>query len=174
MGHDDDLFSQPLQRFAHLAKKVAHQSISHGVYVGTSLAQVLIFDAVEKMPQFAQGSPQGAFGIDQFIADQVDGVVDQHLVFENQQVGIDDIEMLTDTLVAHLRLDFMQLGPGLVHRRVERGDLGINLLREDPSLQPRHPGAVEQVGTGNRHPRRGADPDQDGIQWNLRVRRSRH
>ena len=121
--------------------------------VGDPFLEVLVFHALEHAFDLAHDGLQGPFRIDLVVLDEVHRPAEEHLVIEQQQVGLQDIGLMLQ-IFRHAADDLPQVVLGFDDGFFESvdfvgGAVGIDkIFRND--LDPL---AVHQVGFADANPR---------------------
>ncbi len=154
MRHDDHFPAGLLDNFLLLAHEVSHHAVGHEVEIAAALADILVVNHIEENAYSAYNHPQRLFGVHPVLADVVNGLVDDHHVVEDQEVGVDNEEMVEAFNLGDLVFDLEELLAGAIEGVPETLDLRLDSGGVDLILGNRHVPAVDDVGLADRNTRR--------------------
>ncbi len=161
-GDDDGVVADPRDGLVMNPGQVSQYSLPGVLHVADPLAQVLVVDLAEDVAILVEGHPQGPLGVDPLLFDVLDRLPDEHLVLEDHDVDIEDVEGFQPFLVLELALDLQQLVLGVLDGFAEPADLlrdqalVLDLVTGDGGID-----APDQVGHPDGHPGGHAESLQD-------------
>ena len=167
-GNDDGVIADPRDGLVMDPGQVSQYSLPGVLHVADPLAQVLVIDLAEDVAILVEGHPQGPLGIDPLVLDVLDRLPDEHLVLEDHDVDVEDVEGFQALLVLELALDLQQLVLGVLEGLAEPADLVRNeapvleLVTGDGGID-----APDQVGHTDGHPGGDAESLQDDGSFGL-------
>ena len=157
-GHQDDPFIDVGDIHMVAAHQILHDAVGHVGNVLGALPEVVVGHPLEHGLDQGHHFFQGPLGVDALFFDHLHGAIVEHLVFQEEHVGLQDLGGLAE-LFGHAVDDAAQRFPGLLDRGLEAAHLGRQVFfADDVLLDDVHPLLVHEVGLADADTRRSADP----------------
>ena len=114
VGHDDDPLAEVEDVLLPPAGQIPEDPLRHVLHVIDALPEVFVVDLTEELPDVLDRLHEGPFGIDLLLQDGIDRRIQEHGVFHDHQMRVQNERMLLD-LFRHPLL----VGDDLLFCRVE-------------------------------------------------------
>ena len=109
VGDNDRRFIDILQRVYRHPGQVAQDPLPDRVDIGTALAQVLVLDGTEAGTELIEDLLESGLRVDPAVANQPFGLTNKHIIRQDLQMRVDDIEMIAQSTAIHTLADRTQL-----------------------------------------------------------------
>ena len=176
MGHDDAAAGQPSEVDGLLAGQVADDAVGHVADVGEAVADVGVVDLAEGFGVMLNDEVEDELGVALLPADLRNDFLDQHLVADQHEMGVEDAGVLLPQNLGHALPQLLELLDRKRQRGLEAADFLLHLVGVErdfldrPSLGADDEGAGDDNAGGNPDPRKyGAAP---GARPGLSLRRT--
>ena len=127
--HDDPLVDEPRKVFRGLAEQVRQHALRHVADVPRPFPQVLVVDLRERHDVAARHFVEAALDVPPRFLEGADRFRDQRLIFQHQQVRIEDPGLVRPQVPLHFIADPLDLLPRDQHRTIETRHFVSPLLR---------------------------------------------
>jgi len=120
---DDGMVADPRDGLVVDPGQVAQDPLPRVLHVADAFAQVLVVDLAEDIAVLVEGHAEGPLGIDPLLLDVLGRLPNEHLVAQNHDVHVEDVEGLEPLLVLELAFDLEELVLGVLDGLAEPADL---------------------------------------------------
>jgi hypothetical protein len=168
MGHQDDGTLAPRAPGLCPAEKVVEEMLPHLAQIPPPLPQILMTHGLKDVFEPVKGHLKGPFGVPSFPADMVHSRLNQHLIAQEKEVGLEDPQMLLREVGGQTSAEPRELLSGLLESLPEALHLGLYLIGADAVAGDLRAPSVHEVDLTPGNPRRDPDPLEDLFFWGER------